>query len=184
MIRLALLYVPSRAVAEEVVQETWIGVFRGLDGFEGRSALKTWVFRILVTTAKRRGAREHRSIPFASVWGPEDTPPEPSVAPERFHGAEDIQPGHWIAFPTGWETLPEDRLLSGEARAVIDEAIASLNPAQREVITLRDVEGWSADEVSDILQVSDANQRVLLHRARSKVRRALERYFESVESDT
>ncbi len=184
MIRLALLYVPSRAVAEEVVQETWIGVLRGLHGFEGRSTLKTWVFRILVTTAKRRGAREHRSIPFASAWGPADTPPEPAVAPERFQGSSGVQPGHWISFPSAWETLPEERLLSKETRGVIDETIGSLNPAQREVITLRDIEGWSAEDVSAILEVSDANQRVLLHRARSKVRQALERYFWTVEGDS
>jgi RNA polymerase sigma-70 factor (ECF subfamily) len=156
-------------VAEEVAQETWVGVLNGLDRFEGRSSLKTWIFRILVNRAKTRGERESRSVPFSSL---ESGDGEPSVDPDRF-----IEAGAWASPPRAWEGEPEDRLLAGEARAVIDRAIEQLPTAQRQVITLRDIEGLDADEVVAVLDITDGNQRVLLHRARSKVRQALEDYL-------
>lgn len=176
LLRLAMVYVPDRAIAEDVVQETWLGVFQGIERFEGRSALKTWLYRILVNRARRRGEREHRSIPFSAAWTPSDDEAEVAVDPERFvsSGAET---GHWTSFPRSWDDLPEERFLSSEARTRIDQAIAELPPQQREVITLRDIEGWAADDVCNALNISETNQRVLLHRARSRVRRALEVYL-------
>ena len=179
MVRLAMLYVASYAVAEEVVQETWMEVFRGLDRFQERCALKTWIFRILTNVAKTRGQREARSVPFSALGDPEGEPVEPAVAPERFRASEPWQ-GHWAAEPRSWKALPEERFLSAETHACIKSAIAALAPAQREVITLRDVKGWTAEEVCSVLGLSAANQRVLLHRARSKVRGALEQYFDQV----
>jgi len=180
LIRLALLYVPSRAVAEEVVQETWLGVLQGLSRFEGRSALKTWIFRILTNRARTRGQREGRSIPFSAVWSPESDASEPAVEADRFLPAEHEWAGHWMSLPNNWEALPEERLLGRETRAQIQQAIDALPGSQREVITLRDVEGWTSDEVCNMLSISESNQRVLLHRARSKVRRSLERYLDSL----
>jgi RNA polymerase sigma-70 factor, ECF subfamily len=174
LLRVAQIYVASRAVAEEVVQETWIGVLNGIDRFEGRSSLKTWIFRILTNIAKTRGVREGRTLPFSALERPEGVP-EPAVDPERFRPPDHERwPGHWAAKPEAW---PEDRLLAGETRAVVEEAIERLPPAQRAVISLRDVEGWSSEETRNALGVSETNQRVLLHRARSKVRQALENYF-------
>jgi RNA polymerase sigma-70 factor, ECF subfamily len=177
MLRLARVYVSSEAVAEEVVQEAWIGVIQGLDGFEARCSLKTWIFRILTNTAKKRGAREGRTIPFSSLWSAGSEPAEPAVSAERFCGADAQYAGHWRSFPVPWDDVPEERLLSREVLDQIEDAIRSLPPSQREVITLRDVEGLSGPEVCTILGISEGNQRVLLHRARSKVRRALERYL-------
>jgi RNA polymerase sigma-70 factor (ECF subfamily) len=165
LLRVAQMYVSSRAVAEEVVQETWLAVLNGIDRFEGRSSLKTWIFRILANRAKTRGQREGRTIPFSAL-GEDD--PEPAVEPDRFDR------GHWASFPADW---PEARLLGGETLHVIDGAIESLPATQRAVITLRDVQGWSAEEVRNALDLSETNQRVLLHRARSKVRGALEEYL-------
>ena len=176
MLRLARMYVPTRAIAEDVVQEAWLGVLKGLDGFQGRSSLRTWIFRILVNTAKTRGHRESRSIPFSSLWSPDDW--EPAVEPERFRPAGDQWADNWLDKPTSWEGVPEDRLLSQETLDRITESIDLLPPNQREVIRLRDVLGWSSTEVCDALGISATNQRVLLHRARSKVRAALERYFQ------
>jgi RNA polymerase sigma-70 factor (ECF subfamily) len=178
LLRVAMMYVSSRAVAEEVVQETWLGVLRGVERFEGRSSFKTWIFRILVNTAKTRGEREGRSIPFSSSLG--SVPDEPSVEPERFFGDGHSRAGNWSIGPTAWGT-PEERLLAGESRDVILRTIESLPPAQREVITLRDLEGWPADEICNALEITETNQRVLLHRARTKVRAALERYFGATE---
>jgi RNA polymerase sigma-70 factor, ECF subfamily len=176
LLRTARMYVSSRAVAEEVVQETWLGVLKGIDRFEGRSSLKTWIFRILTNTAKTRGIREGRSVPLSSLAA-EAGWDEPTVDPDRFLRPDhDRWPGHWFIGPAAWPT-PEEGLLGGETRSVILEAIEGLPDGQRAVVTLRDIEGWSAEEVCDALEVSDANQRVLLHRARSKVRAALERYF-------
>jgi RNA polymerase sigma-70 factor (ECF subfamily) len=177
MLRLARMYVATRAIAEDVVQEAWLGVLKGLDGFQGRSSLRTWIFRILVNTAKTRGQRESRSIPFSSLWSP-DPESEPAVEPERFRPAGDPSPHGWLDMPTSWEGVPEDRLLSQETLAHIQASIDGLPPNQREVIRLRDVLGWSSEEVCDALDISATNQRVLLHRARSKVRTALERYFQ------
>lgn len=176
LLRLALLYAPSRAVAEEVVQETWIAVLRGLDGFEGRASLRTWISRILINVARRGAGREGRSIPFSSLATEEED--GPSVDPDRFF-ADGPYAGHWLSFPSDWSQLPEERVLAKEVRAVVDGAIARLTPAQREVMTLRDLEGWSAAEASELLGISDGNQRVLLHRARTKVRDALERHFDA-----
>jgi RNA polymerase sigma-70 factor (ECF subfamily) len=181
LLRLAMVYVGSRAVAEEVVQEAWLGVIKGLDRFEGRSSLKTWIFRILTNTAKTRAAREGRSVPFSSVWSSHDDPGEPSVDPDRFLDAGDAHwPRHWASSPSGWHDVPEQRLLGVEARERIERAIEALPSAQQEVITLRDVEGFRSEEVCSLLGISEGNQRVLLHRARSKVRRALEQYFDEV----
>lgn len=176
MLRLALMYVSSRAVAEEVVQEAWLGVLKGLDGFEGRSSLRTWIFRILVNTAKTRGQRESRSVPFSSVWAPGED--EPAVDPDRFVPEDDPRhPGHWSAAPGSWSGVPEAALLGHETLAKVGAAIEMLPPNQREVIRLRDVLGWTSAEVCNALELSETNQRVLLHRARSKVRRALESYL-------
>jgi RNA polymerase sigma-70 factor (ECF subfamily) len=178
MIRLARIYVPSEAVAEEVVQETWMGVLEGLDRFEGRSSLTTWMFRILTNIAKKRGAREGRSIPFSSVWDAGSAPAEPAVEPERFFDAGHSRyPGGWVSFPTCWDGAPEARLLSTETLRRIDDAIAGLPPSQREVVTLRDLEGLTGPEVCAILSITEGNQRILLHRARSKIRRAIEQYL-------
>ena len=180
MVRVARTYVPSRAVAEEVVQETWIAVMRGIEGFEGRSSLKTWIFRILANVAMRRGERESRSVPFSALAAAEDTS-EPSVDPDRFLPADhELVPGHWAVMPARWPT-PEEGLLAGETRDVIARAIEELPKAQRTVIALRDVEGWSSEEVCDALEITAGNQRVLLHRARSTVRTAIEGYFDAVE---
>ena len=170
MLRVAQSFVRSRAVAEEVVQDAWVGVLRGIDRFEGRSSLKTWIFRILTNRAKTRGIREGRSLPFSSL-----EPAGPAVEADRFHDGSHNWPGHWAALP---RAFPEERLLSAETRGVIERAIAALPPTQRAVISLRDVEGWTAEEVCNALTLTETNQRVLLHRARSAVRTALERYFE------
>jgi RNA polymerase sigma-70 factor (ECF subfamily) len=177
MVRLAMVYVPSRSVAEEVVQETWLAVLQGLERFEGRSSLKTWIFRILMNQAMTRGQREHRTLPFSAVFDPAKEPAEPPVDPDRFMDAAARYPGQWAHPPRTWEA-PEDRLLSRETLDHVGKAIDTLPPSQREVIILRDVEGWTSREVCNVLGISGTNQRVLLHRARSKVRRALEQYFD------
>jgi RNA polymerase sigma-70 factor, ECF subfamily len=181
MIRVAMAYVPTRAAAEEAVQETWIAVMRGIDGFEGRASLKTWIFRILTNLAMRSGARERRSMPFSALAAAETTTSESSVDLDRFLPAgHEHFPGHWVIMPARWPT-PEEGLLAGETREVIAAAIAELPPAQRTVIALRDVEGWSAEEVCEALEISAGNQRILLHRARSRVRNAIESYYGAVE---
>jgi RNA polymerase sigma-70 factor, ECF subfamily len=176
MLRIARLYVRDRAVAEEVVQEAWLGLLRGIDRFEGRSSLRTWLFRIVTNLAKTRAVRESRSVPFSALAGEEVEDAGPSVPPERFRGPEDRWSGHWASPPEEWGR-PEHELLSGETRAVIGRAIAALPDVQRQVITLRDVEGWSSEEVCNALDLSETNQRVLLHRARTKVRHALDDYL-------
>ena len=180
MLRLAMLFVRDREVAEEVVQETWVGVLHGLDRFERRSSLRTWVFRILTNKAKTRGKREARSVPFSALWDPDTDPEEPSVDPSRFRPPGDPNwPGHWAsgAAPRSWAGIPEEQLLSQETRTHIRKAIEALPPAQREIITLRDIEGWNSEEVCNVLEITETNQRVLLHRARSKMRQALENYL-------
>ncbi len=178
MIRLAMIYVMNRTIAEEVVQDTWLGVLQGLSRFEGRASLKTWIFRILMNIAKTRCQREGRSIPFSSLSNTEMESGEPTVAPSRFHPPGTPNEGHWVSFPSAWGENPEDRLLSQETQACIHQAIEELLPRQKVVITLRDIEGWTAQEVCGLLGVTEANQRVLLHRARAYVRRALEHYFD------
>jgi RNA polymerase sigma-70 factor, ECF subfamily len=173
LVRLALQYVPSRAVADEVVQETWLAVIDGIDGFEQRSSLKTWLFRILVNIARSHGVKENRSIPFATTAELEE---EPAVDPRRFRRGIRAR-GAWKRPPRPWSE-PEQRVVDSESLETIRHAIDRLPPGQREVITMRDLLGWSAAEVCDALAVSDSNQRVLLHRARSKVRSALERRYD------
>lgn len=180
LLRLAMTYVPNRAVAEEVVQETWLGVLQGIDRFQGRSSLKTWIFTILTNRAKRRGQREHRTLPFSAFNAIADDA-EPAVDPARFRPPGEKWAGGWVTFPQPWTESPEDSAVSQETRAVVDAAIAMLPSSQRQVITLRDIDGWSAPEVCNLLGLSETNQRVLLHRARSKVRRALEQAYEGNE---
>ena len=175
MLAVARGYVRTRSVAEEVVQEAWLGVFKGLDGFERRSTLRTWVLQIVANIARKRAVGEARSLPFSSLEVGDD---EPAVEPERFRGADEPYPGGWRSFPTDWRTLPQTRLLARETLDLVDRAIAELPEAQRIVITLRDVIGCGAEEVSEALMISDGNQRVLLHRARTRVRARLERYFD------
>lgn len=172
LIRLALAFVADRAVAEEVVQETWLAVLNGLRSFEGRSTLKTWIFSILTNKAKTRGVRERRSVPFSALIDA-DGGDEPAVAPARFMAS-----GMWAAPPAHWdENTPEKLLLREEAWAVVHKAIAELPPAQRAVVSLRDVEGWDSSEVCNVLGISQTNLRVLLHRARSRIRAELEEYI-------
>ena len=177
MLRVARMYVSSEAVAEEVVQDAWLGVLRGIDGFQGRSSLRTWIFRVLANIAKTRGAREGRSVPFGALAG--DDLDAPSWDPSAFLGPEAEWAGHWSTFPPDWRGIPDDRLLAGETFAVIREALDGLPPMQAEVLRLRDALGWSSDEVRNALDLTETNQRVLLHRARAKVRAALAAYFES-----
>ena len=175
MLAVARGYVRTRAVAEEVVQEAWVGVLNGIARFEGRSSLRTWIMRIVVNIAITRGEREARTIPFSTLAPGGD---EPAVDPDRFRDESDGFPGHWRAYPANWAAVPDDALLSRETLAVIMGAIEELPDAQRVVITMRDVAGCSAEEVCGTLDVSDGNQRVLLHRARSHVRSALERHLD------
>jgi RNA polymerase sigma-70 factor (ECF subfamily) len=179
MLRVARLYVPSMAVAEEVVQETWLAVLTGIRRFEGRSSFKTWLFRIHANKALARAKREGRSIPFSALAAQEAAADEASVDPDRFRGSGERFAHHWTSSPERWAELPEARLLSRETLSVVERAAASLPPAQRAVITLRDIEGWKAHEVCEVLEITAANQRVLLHRARTKVRKALERHLAS-----
>jgi len=174
MLRVARMYVSTTAVAEEVVQETWLGVLRGLDSFQGRSSLRTWIFRILTNIAKTRGQREGRSLPFASLAG--DDLDAPAVDPSRFDPPEGPR-GRWSTLPEDWSDVPEERLLGHETLDVVGRAIAGLPPMQAEVIRLRDALGWTSEEVRNALDLTETNQRVLLHRARAKVRGALERYL-------
>ncbi len=169
LLRLAMNFVSDRSAAEEVVQDSWLGVMSGLQTFEGRSALKTWIFRILINRAKTRGVREARSIPFSALENPERER-EPAVDPARF------QPnGMWADPPRRWDDeTPERLLMRQEARRCLEDEMAKLPPNQRAVLTLRDIEGLPSDEVCNILDISETNQRVLLHRARSKIRLALE----------
>ena len=173
--RFALTYVGNASVADEVVQETWLSVIRGIDRFEGRSSLKTWIFQILANNAITRAGREGRTVPLSTFSGGDA---EPSVDPSRFFDEQHEKwPGHWAAPPVRWHDLPEDALFTRETLDVLWRTIEGLPEMQRRVIVLRDVEGWPAEEVCDALDLSEANQRVLLHRARSKARAALEAHF-------
>ncbi len=181
MFRIAARYVSSAPLAEEVVQETWLGVLQGIDRFGERSSLKTWIFSILLNQAKRRGTAERRSVPF-SVFSRQDT--EPAVDPERFYSSGHEDAGHWIGELIDWRQSAEDVVLAEETRAVVQHTIRTLPLPQNLVITLRDLEGWTAVEVCQLLDISESNQRVRLHRARSRVRRELERYWEGrIDSD-
>ncbi|WP_406397921.1 sigma-70 family RNA polymerase sigma factor [Streptomyces sp. NBC_00879] len=175
MLRLAMSFVSTKATAEEAVQDTWLAVIRGISGFEGRSSLKTWVYRILVNTAKARGAKESRTVPFASLLPEEEGP---TVDASRFRAPGERYAGHWAVGqePLRWH-IPEDHVLRGEVREVIAEALDELPPRLRTVITLRDVAGYESQEVCSLLEISPGNQRVLLHRARAFMRRKLEDYL-------
>jgi RNA polymerase sigma-70 factor (ECF subfamily) len=172
--RVARAYVRTDAVAEEVVQETWLAAIAGLDRFEQRASLRTWLFQILANRARTRAVREHRSVPFTALAGGDDAP---AVGPDRFQGEDATWPGHWAAPPRPWDD-PERRLQSLEARELLRAAIGALPEMQQAVLTLRDVEGLEAQEVCELLELSDANQRVILHRARARVRAELEHWFE------
>lgn len=174
LMRIALAYSPSRAVAEESVQETWLLVLGGLNGFRGEASFRTWVCRILVNTARLHARREGRSVPFSVL----DDDDGPAVSPDRFFRTGP-NVGHWEVLPNSWSTVPEERLLSEEIQQVVAAAIARLTPEQGIVITLGDVEGWSAPEVCDLLEISSGRQRLLLHRARSRVRQSLEDYLQA-----
>lgn len=171
LVRMARIYVGD-AFAEEVVQDTWLAVIRHIDRFEGRSSLRTWVFRIMLNTARTRATREARVIPFSAA-GPAAGPTSPAVDPEHLMHPE-LGASYWPAPPPRWDTLPEERLMSAEVRKHLTAAIRELPPAQREVVSLRDVEGWSAVEVCNALGISAVNQRVLLHRGRTTLRAKLE----------
>ena len=170
LLRVTMSHVPSRAVAEEVIQETWQGVLESLPRFEGRSSLKTWLFRILTNRAKTRGIRESRYESMDSKEGESEgwTDPDRYIAEGGFQG-------HWRVLPAPWDDqTPERLLLSKESQRLIQAAIDALPPVQRQVMILRDIEGVEATEVCNLLDISETNQRVLLHRARSKVRRAID----------
>jgi RNA polymerase sigma-70 factor, ECF subfamily len=177
MLRLARSFVSTDDSAAEVVQEAWLAVIEGIAAFEGRSSLKTWVYRIVVNIAKRRGARESRSVPWSSL-SPTGEETGPTVDPKRFRGPDEPYAGHWREFPARWPS-PEQQTLAGEIRSQLAIALDQLPDSQRIVITLRDIEGYSSAEVCSILDISAANQRVLLHRARAFVRGRLEDYFAS-----
>lgn len=181
MRRIALSYVRTPSVADQVVQETWLAVIQGLGRFEGRSSLKTWMFRILVNRAQSRGVREQRTTPFSSLSAL-DEEDGPTVDPDRFLPAGHAAAGYWSITPSRFFELPEDRMLAEETSALVAAAIEKLPDRQQQVIRLRDVEGWEADEVCQCLGLSAANQRVLLHRARAAVRAGLEEYFTEMAS--
>jgi RNA polymerase sigma-70 factor, ECF subfamily len=162
--RVARTFVRTPSAADDVVQETWLAVVGGLHGFEGRSSLRTWIFRILVNRARTRGARDARNVPFSAL----DHHDQPAVEPSAF--AAD---GHWTSAPPRLDSDPATNLLSLELREHLRDAVDELTPSQRAVITLRDLVGLSPQEVCELLDVSEVNQRVLLHRARARVRSAL-----------
>jgi len=171
MVRVASMYVRSRASAEEVVQDAWLGMLKGLHLFEGRSSLKSWIFRILVNCAKARGASEGRTVPMSALADSVAEGEGLSVPPDRFRGDDERYPGHWSDPPEPW---PDAQVESSEMVALVREGIGMLPESQRTVMTLRDVDGWDSGEVCELLAISEGNQRVLLHRARSKVRAFVE----------
>jgi RNA polymerase sigma-70 factor (ECF subfamily) len=175
MLRVARAFVSTPDSAAEVVQDAWLAVIEGVDRFEGRSSLKTWVYRILVNTAKRRGMRESRTVPASSLG--------PTVDPALFQGPDEPYPGHWREPPQPWPT-PEQHTLAAETRTFLADAIARLPDRQRVVLVLRDMQGYDADEVCSILDITAANQRVLLHRARAFVRGELAGYYTGTEVTT
>jgi RNA polymerase sigma-70 factor (ECF subfamily) len=165
--KVAQAFVASPEAAEEVVQDTWVAVVSQIDRFEERSSLRTWIGSILVNLAKTRGVRDKRTMPFSSLSSEEADP----IEPERF-GAR----GFWSLPPKRWDDAPEALVLRKEAREAIEKELAGLPATQRTVVVLRDLEGWSSEEVCNVLGVSETNQRVLLHRGRQRLRAALERY--------
>jgi RNA polymerase sigma-70 factor (ECF subfamily) len=177
LLRLALVYCRTMAVAEEIVQDTWLGVIQGIDRFEGRASFKTWLFQILVNRARTRAEREGRAVSFSSLAEEAEMSGEPAVPPERFRPVDDKWPNNWAVPPQSWGESTDAGLLARETMDLVKRAIAKLPSAQQQVITLRDVEGWTAEDVCNVLLISETNQRVLLHRARSHVRSALESHF-------
>ena len=173
MLRIARMYVSSRALAEEVVQEAWLGILKGLERFEGRSSLRTWMYRIVANIAKTRGQRDGRSIPFSALEGDTGS----GIDPGWFQTAAERAPDDWRTLPDDWRGLPEERLAARETLEQIGRAIDDLPPMQAEVLRLRDVLGWTSEEVRNALELTETNQRVLLHRARGRVRRALQEYL-------
>ena len=176
-VRLAVGYVRDRSIAEEVAQEAWLGIVRGVHRFAGRASFKTWMFRILVNCAKHRALRETRSTALCERWDVTDDTSEPAVPSEWFRGSGDQWPGGWVAFPGDWGEEPEQRLVSAETRRELGAMIERLPVRQRQVLVLRDVDGLSASEVRETLQLSESNQRVLLHRARTTLRRLLSEHL-------
>jgi len=183
LVRIAMLYISDRAAAEEIAQETWLKVLEGIDRFEKRSTLKTWIFAILNNLAKSRGKHEGRCIPFSELDYREDGDGEPVVPPERFFPPDHPKwPGGWSMPPEPWHNSPEDQILSEELKDCIQEAIADLPENQRAIITLHDLEGWPSAEICNVFNLSETNQRVLLHRARARVRQAIESYYRATMS--
>jgi RNA polymerase sigma-70 factor (ECF subfamily) len=176
MLRIARAHVADHHAAEDVVQEAWIAALKGLNRFEGRSSLRSWVCGIVVNIARRHGTRQRRMVPVASLESGRTAEPGPTVDPQRFQSVADRNPGAWRQFPVPWPS-PEEAALNTEIRAIIEAAISRLPERQRAVMELRDLHGYDGQEVADLLSVSVGNQRVLLHRARALVRRELETYF-------
>jgi len=177
LLPLADFYVSNRAVAEEVLQETWLAVLKGIDRFEERSSFKTWISRIVMNLARTRGVRESRMVPFSDFAEDEVGHAEAAVDRERFRGAMDEYPDHWSVSPRPWNSDPETELLTNETMSVLYGAVKMLPKAQQLVLTMRDINGWTPEEICNALGISETNQRVLLHRARSKVRGILENYY-------
>ncbi len=178
MLRFACAYTPDRAQAEDAVQDAWVGFLSGLHRYEGRSSLRTWLFSILLNRLRSRLERDARWIPFSELSRRECEQDDPALPAERFLSADHERwPHHWRSRPHSWGESADAQLLAREAREYIERALQALPPAQRQVVTLRDIEGWRAAEVCELLGLSESNQRVLLHRARSRMRRALEAYF-------
>lgn len=178
MLRVARTFVGSAQSAEDAVQDAWLGVLRGLDGFEGRSSLRSWVFTILVNRSRTRGVREARTLTWSTLE-PDGDERQPTVDPSRFQGREGRYPGHWTSTgaPTRWDEHPENRLLARETAALVAAALERLPARQRVVVTLRDVERLTSEETCDVLEISPENQRVLLHRGRAAIRARLEDYY-------
>ena len=185
LLRVARLYVSTRASAEEVVQDTWLAVIEQLDRFEGRSSLRTWVFRILENQARSRGVRDARTLPWSSAFGATAEDGGPTVDPARFRGSEDRWPGGWTPAgrPATWEPPPEDAAVAAEVRRELRTALDELPARQRTVVELRDVHGLTSDEVCERLGVSPANQRILLHRGRARLRARLEDVYRGTERE-
>lgn len=183
LVRIAQMYVDDRDTAEQVAQDAWLALLRGLTRFEGRSSLKTWLFTIVSNLAKTRGKRDKRTVPFSSfaprnIENYERDTDDPAVPAEHFYSAGEPLAGHWVTPPAAWQTDPVSQALNAELRAYLDAAVQILPEQQRTVLTLRDIQGWSAQEVCNALGIAETNQRVLLHRARSKLRRALGNYLQ------
>jgi RNA polymerase sigma-70 factor (ECF subfamily) len=176
LLHLAMIYVNNRTVAEEVVQETWLAVLTGIHTFRGESSLKTWLFHILTNRARTRARREGRTLPFSCLEAMEMDTCEPEMHLDRFFSTDHQWAGHWASFPAHRRELPEECLLSQETRSCLEKGIANLPANQREILILRGIEGWTAQEACLLLGIAEVNQRVLLHRARAKIRAALEQY--------